>query len=298
MGVNKIATSLLVFLALFFAIFIGSTNRYSSYFVTVQKGEENFDGFLLQKILQQNRSDKLPMSSDTEIQSSRALLNSQQTYTNHYYWDELDKAFKIESSDLAKVLKNFQNSYKYERSDLNNNSINEIYLLEKGILKISENNILVWQSPREWWIDDFVLADSNNDGIVKINLSLWKAGNFGTSKPFWIEKNDMSIKNHFFVLSLINNEIKQIWCSSNLSQPNCEFKFSDIDKDGKNELIVIEGNYYSKPFCRGNYFAVWKWNGWGFSNEWRSVVGRYEGLEIEEANSKKYIIVHSIQYSY
>jgi len=71
---------------------------------------------------------------------------------------------------------------------LNNNSIMENYNLEDGQLTIRENEKAVWQSPDDWWVDSFVLADSNNDGILDINLSLWKSGNFGSSKPFWIEK--------------------------------------------------------------------------------------------------------------
>jgi len=43
----------------------------------------------------------------------------------------------------------------------------------------------------------------------------------------------MSVKNHFFVLDFIDNAVKQIWGSSNLTEPNCEFKIADIDNDSK-----------------------------------------------------------------
>ena len=150
---------------------------------------------------------------------------------------------------------------------------------------------MIWQSPSNWWIDDFVLADSNNDGIVDINLSLWKSGSFGTSKPFWVKENDMSVKNHFFVLDFSDGSIKQVWGSSNLVEPNCEFKIADVDNDGKKDLVVVEGDYSQKPECDGNYVAVWKWNDWGFSNEWRSEKGNFANLEIEKIDGKSYIVV-------
>ncbi|MFH1601973.1 MAG: hypothetical protein ABIB61_03405 [Candidatus Shapirobacteria bacterium] len=177
-------------------------------------------------------------------------------------------------------------------ADLDNNSSPETYCLENGRLTIKENTKTVWQSPLEWQIDDFVIEDSNNDGVLDINLSLWKPGNFGTSRPFWVEENDMSVKNHFFVLDFINGSTKQIWGSSSLSEPNCEFQIADIDNDGKNDLIVIEGDYSQKPDCNGNYLAVWKWNGWGFSNEWRSEKGNFSHFEIEKIDEKEYIIAN------
>jgi len=210
-----------------------------------------------------------------------------------YYWH--DNAFKT-SSEAAVYAEDYNTGgivSKKETADLDNDSIPEIYSLENGLLAITENLKIVWQSPDDWWIDDFILADSNNDGISDINLSLWKTGDFGSSKPFWVKENDMSVKNHFFVFDFIGDTMKQIWGSSNLGEPNCEFQIADIDNDGKNDLIVIEGDYSQKPKCNGNYIAVWKWNDWGFSNEWRSEKGIFSNLEIKKNDGKNYIVVDS-----
>lgn len=207
-----------------------------------------------------------------------------------YFWND---SFQKESRAViyAVTTKNVGISSKQEQVDLDNNSILEKYDLENGRLTIWEDKKVVWQSPSEWWVDNFVLADSNNDGIANINLSLWKAGNFGSSKPFWIKENDMSVKNHFFVLDFINGAVKQVWGSSNLAEPNYKFQIADINNDGKNELITIEGDYSQEPKCSGNYVAVWRWNDWGFSNEWRSEKGNFFGLEIEKIDGKSYIII-------
>ena len=96
---------------------------------------------------------------------------------------------------------------------------------------------------------------------------------------------------HYFVLDFVDEIVRQVWSSSNLSEPNCEFQITDIDNDGENDLIVIEGDYLQKPKCYGDYVAVWKWNDWGFSNEWRSKKGNFSNLEIEKIDGRNYITV-------
>jgi poly-gamma-glutamate synthesis protein (capsule biosynthesis protein) len=215
----------------------------------------------------------------------------------YYFWNEETNSYQKELKGIESIeIKDndeINNTEKIKITDLNSNGINELYQLKEGVLKISEDEELIWQSPDEWWVDNFVLADINSDGEVNINLSLWKVGSFGSSKPFWLEKNDMSIKNHFFVLRLEDNQVSQVWGSSNLSDPNCEFIIADINSDGQNELLVTEGYYQEDLNCKGQYLAIWSWNGWGFSNEWRSDKSNYSQLRIEKINGKSYIIVNT-----
>lgn len=211
------------------------------------------------------------------------IKNNQQNHVA-YYWK--DGVFSREANFVPK------SKYAFMQSAVNsdNDSIVERFSLKKGRLTISKGLKTIWKSPSDWQIDSYFIADSTNDGNININLSLWKPGSFGTSKPFWVEKNDMSIKNHFFVYSLVDNEIKMEWGSSNLAKPNCEFQLADIDEDGKNDLIVIEGEYQDNASCSGEYIAVWKWGQWGFVNEWRSEKGNYKNLRIERLDNKNYIV--------
>ncbi len=223
--------------------------------------------------------------------------NSAASTTNQsiYVWNPSTNNFDYNSRNIIpnQGEANINLFTKHEVADIDKNSSIEDYYLENGRLIITEKEKIIWESPNDWWIDDFILADSNSDGMINLNLSLWRSGSFGTSQPFWIQENDMSVNNHFFVLSLNNGEIKQIWSSSRLTEPNCEFQITDIDNDGKNDLIVIEGDYRQKPNCVGNYVAVWKWNGWGFSNEWRSNKGLYSNLSIDKINEKSFIITEN-----
>lgn len=177
-------------------------------------------------------------------------------------------------------------------ADLDNNGKQEIYELKKGTLTIWQNQQKIWQTPALWQVDNFFLADSNNDGKKEINLSVWKKGNYGSSKPFWVKENDQSIRNHFFVFLLKNGQVKPIWQSSNLTRPNCEFIFADANNDSKNELIVLEGDYQEKN-CRGQYLAVWQWNGWGYTNQWRSQLGNFRNLDFKKVKADNEIIVET-----
>lgn len=171
-----------------------------------------------------------------------------------------------------------QNNFQKLKVDANGDDELEDYILTNGILEVRQNNRIIWKSPDNWWIDSLVIADSTHNGQLNLNLSLWKSGNYGFSMPFWETENDPSVKNHFFVYEYKDGQLKQVWGSSNLSKPNCEISFKDIDNDGQQELLVIEGEYTNDYSCQGNYLAVWKWQSWGFYNEWRSEQGLYEGI--------------------
>ncbi|MDI6816908.1 MAG: CapA family protein [Actinomycetota bacterium] len=182
-------------------------------------------------------------------------------------------------------------SVKSLEADLNNDGRLERYDLDDGLVSVYEDRERIWRTPATWWVDDFALADANGDGVIDINMSVWKAGSFGTTKPFWIRENDWSIKNHFFVFGFRDGRIKPVWQSSALDAPNREFLFDDVDGDGRQELVVVEGEYSDEDRSSGRYVAVWRWDEWGFFNEWRSEAGRYRNLSVEKEGESKRIAV-------
>ncbi|HHV57094.1 MAG TPA: hypothetical protein GXX50_04935 [Firmicutes bacterium] len=147
-------------------------------------------------------------------------------------------------------------------ADLDEDGRQEVYRLQNGRLIVEEEAQPLWQSPPEWWVDGFTLADADNDGRTDLNLSVWKAGSFGPHKPFWITEDDNSVKNHLFIFDLVDDAVKPIWQSSNLDRPICEMAFTDLDANGENELVVTEGSY-TAPADR--QLTIWQWNGWGFA---------------------------------
>jgi poly-gamma-glutamate synthesis protein (capsule biosynthesis protein) len=212
-----------------------------------------------------------------------------------YSWDPDGRRFIRAERRMVSTAQNRRDTefkvLKTLEADLSGDGHPERYDLRDGRLRISESSRYIWSTPETWWVDDVALADATGDGVLDINMSVWRAGNFGTTKPFWMRENDLSIKNHFFVFGFRDGIVKAIWQSSNLDAPNREFCFDDIDGDGRQELIVIEGEYSGIRRPAGRYVAVWRWDEWGFFNEWRSPPGSYRNLAVEGVGSGKHIIV-------
>lgn len=120
----------------------------------------------------------------------------------------------------------------------------------------------------DWSIKQKIIADFNNDGKNDLAISLWKTGNYGPSKPFWVEKNDDSRKMHLFIYTIKNGKLSPLWQSSNLPKINIKIAVKDFDNDGKNELLTLECDYGEKQQCAGAYsLSLWQWSGWGFELE-------------------------------
>lgn len=250
------------------------------------------EDFSQPKILEQAKADKV-------LELLKVPLQSRVDFVYEFNKGEKfkDSVRRVVYEDNYKILEqvsskaNVDIKEKKISKDLDKDSLEETYILSQGKLKVIEDGKVIWETANNWWVDDFALNDSNNDRKIDINLSVWKAGNFEKSKPLWVKENDLSIKNHFFVFDFSEEgEIKPVWQSSNLSNPNCEFTFADVDEDDKKELVVIEGEYNEDFICEGKYTAVWEWNGWGFSNEWRSKKGNFSNLEVETINGESHIL--------
>ncbi|MGI5823795.1 MAG: hypothetical protein ACOX6Z_07620 [Dethiobacteria bacterium] len=161
------------------------------------------------------------------------------------------------------------------RFDLDGDGVLEKYILQKGILTVYVDSRLLWQSPAHWWVDYFFFGDVNDDGLPELNLSVWKEGSFGPRKPFWLQTEDSSVKNHLFIYKLAGECFKPVWQSSNLDCPNYWAALVNFGSDGGNQLAALEGRY-DNPLIRKTTF--WQWNGWGFSRTDRRDVpyrGRY-----------------------
>ncbi|HHT47038.1 MAG TPA: hypothetical protein GX004_07100 [Firmicutes bacterium] len=146
--------------------------------------------------------------------------------------------------------------------DLDGNGIREKYVLRNGRVTVKDGSRIIWQSEDDWWVDYFFVGDANNDGVLELNLLVWKEGSFGPYRPFWIEEEDLSVKNHLFIFKLEKETFKPVWQSSNLDRPNYCAALIDINSDGENELVVLEGSY-TDP--KRTEVTLWKWNGWGFT---------------------------------
>lgn len=148
-----------------------------------------------------------------------------------------------------------------------------ILLVAKGLmltvlLVAAAESAAAFSVEPNWGIKQKIVADFNNDGKLDFGISLWKTGNYGSSKPFWVKKNDKSRKMHLFVYTMKNGELSPLWQSSNLPKINIKIAVEDFDNDGRNEILALECDYGKKQKCAGGYsVSLWRWSGWGFELE-------------------------------
>lgn len=197
-----------------------------------------------------------------------------------FCWSEKYRRFDQSAVDISLIDKSYNASLASREDDLDADGKIETYALSAdGILTVTEDGKEIWHTDEGWKVEGFFLTDADNDGIADLSLSVWKPGNYGEAMPFWVGENDMSVRNHFFVYSLEDDRMRPVWQSSNLAAPDCGFTIDDIDADGKNELIAMEGDY-ADAVCRGRRLSVWRWHEWGFLNEWKSEDGNFEGVAL------------------
>lgn len=125
---------------------------------------------------------------------------------------------------------------------------------------IYQGGAAVWHSPPDWRVVDAALGDPNNDGRSEIVLALWRldAAGHERSQPY--------------IVGYRGGEYKVLWGGRPVTAPLLEVEHGDVDGDGAQEVVVLEDQE------DGQQIAVWRWQGWTFSQVWRSERGRYQSL--------------------
>ena len=158
-------------------------------------------------------------------------------------------------------------------------------VLEGGSLTVLRRDEKVWTSDPSWDVQHLLLADLDHDGQQEAVLVLWRPFTrepavvydlFGLPAP-WAEG---SLRNHIFLYGWRDEVWRPLWCSSPLAEPIWEIAAGDTNGDGTSELVVLEGDYGSGLAEPARHLAVWRWNGWGFSLQWRSPSGAFHNLSL------------------
>jgi poly-gamma-glutamate capsule biosynthesis protein CapA/YwtB (metallophosphatase superfamily) len=147
--------------------------------------------------------------------------------------------------------------------DLTGDGKPETVTLINNRVSILQDGELAWQSPPEWQVLDMALGDPNNDGRYEVVLALMKSD------------SENNLRSHPFIIGYRGGIYRQVWGGSAVSESIREIELADIDRDQIQELIVLD----ELPGNGKNTVGVWKWNGWGFSLNWRSTPGHYQDLQ-------------------
>ncbi len=170
-------------------------------------------------------------------------------------------------------------------ADLDGKGSLEYLALVGGRAVIRSGQSTLWVSPAEWTVTQAILADLNRDGSIEVAMVVWR--------PFapwpvdaWLphggrinEFHDRAGQScHLILVGWKDGHWREVWAGSALAEPLIQIGAADVDSDGGEELIALEGAYARLGSEARGSLAIWRWNGFGFTLETRAP-GRYSQMQ-------------------
>lgn len=121
--------------------------------------------------------------------------------------------------------------------------------LTGGTFSAGAGDAVLWQTEPALQVEDFLTMDIDRDGRTELLLLVWRRGNYGSSKPFWVQRNDTNWSQHIFIYKWKDDAPAPQWMSSQL-RPEVD---AWAAQDGCQLFILTpEGEE-----------TLWQWGSWG-----------------------------------
>ena len=143
--------------------------------------------------------------------------------------------------------------------------------------------------PSAWRLAASALADVTGDGSPEWALVVWRPWRdwpiqSWSAAPSPIAGfHDAAGKSCHLIL-LDPRDGREVWAGSALPAPILALAVGDVDGDGRSEVVALEGDYATGRNGPASRVDVWKWNGFGFTLEWRSPPGVLHRLGLTDVN--------------
>ncbi len=191
------------------------------------------------------------------------------------------------------------------RADLDRDGLEEDLILTAGRLTIASAGRTVWQSPSSWQVAQAAITDLNQDGIPEATLLVWRPfqpwpvdrwlPHGGRIDGFHDEAGDSC---HIILVGWLGERWGEIWAGSALAEPVRAFAVADLEGDGVQDLLTLEGSYTDpRPSLAalsdqvaGRKIKAWDWNGFGFSVV-SMIAGDFHKLALVRTGSGQILIL-------
>lgn len=134
--------------------------------------------------------------------------------------------------------------------------------------------------PADWEVTAFALGEVTGDGSAEWVLLVWRPWRDWpiqrwSSAPSPIAGFHDAAGDSCHLILIDPADGHQIWAGSALPVPLVALSLQDVDEDGDDEVVVLEGSYATGRGGTGAHVDVWEWNGFGFTLAWRSPSGTF-----------------------
>jgi hypothetical protein len=128
-----------------------------------------------------------------------------------------------------------------------------------------------WSSPAGWTVQQAAWTDLNHDGFPEVTLLVkrpfapWPVDRVLPYGGYIKSHQDSEgFSSHIILIGWKKDHWGELWAGSALARPVRSFQAFDVDQDGRQELVVMEGSYTDRDPQSAADLAVWKWNSFGF----------------------------------
>jgi len=144
--------------------------------------------------------------------------------------------------------------------------------------------------PSSWQLHAAFATDITGDDAPECVLLVWRPWQdwpimrwSDTPSPIAANRDATGYSAHIIlVVPDAEYGYRELWAGSALAVPILQLAAGDVDGDGRRELVALEGDYATGREGPARTVAVWHWNGFGFTLDWRSPPGRFAALLLSD----------------
>ena len=128
---------------------------------------------------------------------------------------------------------------------------------------------ILWKSDPSWQVMEIAVGDLNHDGDSEVTLLVWRP-----FRPWPIDRfvpfggridsfhNRQGKSCQIILIGWWKDHFDELWAGSALVRPVSHIHVVDMDNDGNEELVSLEGAYDKNE--TGGSLSIWRWQGFGF----------------------------------